>query len=74
MYYSESYLLSWTRLRLLSKICLLIILKVQFDDVRAWIILSKIRINLSLFQNLISTEDLSVKIDCCSDCYKQNLD
>ena len=37
-------------------------------------ILSEIRISLSLFWNLISIKDLSVEIDCCSDCYEQSSD
>ena len=52
--------------------CSLITSKVQFDDVRAWIISSETRVSSSLFQNLISTEDLLVKTDCCLDCYKQS--
>ena len=74
MYYLRSYLLSWTRLESLSEIYLLIILKVWFNDVRAWMILSEIRISLFLFQDSISTEDLLVKIDYCLDCYEQSSD
>ena len=54
--------------------CSLIILKVWFNDVRMWIVLSKIRVSLSLFWNLISTEDLLVEIDYCLSYYKQSSD